>query len=289
MPCKGKTIVSYFTAIVVFVILLLVSYNVSVLPNYQHFESVRAQRVLGPRRNSKDVGVKPHRVLETPKLSPLDLIPKFHSFPKQAFLKPVHHSRNRPANNRGPLQPYEYLEEDEEATNNCRDDACLKGDDLQRFTNCVRHVRQMNATPVNGECTFLTEKGRDPVALVSFPGSGNTWVRGLLEEVTGVCTGAVYCDISLRGNGFTGENVRSGSVLAVKTHKTNPLWVGLKYPPPLKVNEGRFGSAIFVVRNPFKAMVAEWSRKVANDFHVRTIHLDTHVKTIGKEWFGKFH
>ncbi len=31
--------------------------------------------------------------------------------------------------------------------------------------------------------------GRSAVALVSYPGSGNTWLRGLLEQVTGICTG----------------------------------------------------------------------------------------------------
>ena len=34
---------------------------------------------------------------------------------------------------------------------------------------------------------------RAAVALVSFPGSGNTWVRGLLQQATGVCTGE-SCD-----------------------------------------------------------------------------------------------
>ena len=37
---------------------------------------------------------------------------------------------------------------------------------------------------INSFCT-----GRGPVGLVSFPGSGNTWVRGLLQQATGICTG----------------------------------------------------------------------------------------------------
>ena len=40
-----------------------------------------------------------------------------------------------------------------------------------------------------GECRFMNGTNRAPVALVSFPGSGNTWVRGLLEQATGICTG----------------------------------------------------------------------------------------------------
>ena len=38
--------------------------------------------------------------------------------------------------------------------------------------------------------------------------------------------GAVYCDVSIKGFGFNGELVKSGSVLAVKTHKPFPLWTG---------------------------------------------------------------
>ena len=52
---------------------------------------------------------------------------------------------------------------------------------------------------------------RKPVALISFPGSGNTWVRQPLEGASGICTGSVMCDMSLRYDGFIGENVNSGS------------------------------------------------------------------------------
>ena len=48
---------------------------------------------------------------------------------------------------------------------------------------------------------FLTEADESykrNVALASHPGSGNTWVRLILEEATGVFTGAVYNDSTLR-------------------------------------------------------------------------------------------
>ena len=41
----------------------------------------------------------------------------------------------------------------------------------------------------SGECRFMNGSGRSPVGLVSFPGSGNTWVRGLLQKATTICTG----------------------------------------------------------------------------------------------------
>ena len=54
-------------------------------------------------------------------------------------------------------------------------------------------------------------------ALASYPGSGNTWVRALLEGATGVLTGSVYVDPSLVNAGFLGEGATE-RVLAVKTH-----------------------------------------------------------------------
>lgn len=172
----------------------------------------------------------------------------------------------------------------------CRDSICsgyLSKEDLARFLSCEKSVRNASATPYSGDCRFVDGEGRHPVALASLPGSGNTWVRGLLETATGMCTGAVYCDISLRVTGFTGEFVRSGSTLVVKTHENVPIWVGSRFPRYLSENHGRYGSAIFIIRNPFRALIAEWNRKVANNFRSRTISLDSHVKIVGQEWFGE--
>ena len=47
----------------------------------------------------------------------------------------------------------------------------------------------VTAEDMDGSCRFINGSRRAAVALVSFPGSGNTWVRGLLEKATGVCTG----------------------------------------------------------------------------------------------------
>lgn len=56
------------------------------------------------------------------------------------------------------------------------------------YTKCQEKERKFGPV-VNGTCHFMNGQGRLPVALASFPGSGNTWTRGLLEKVTGVCTG----------------------------------------------------------------------------------------------------
>ena len=59
------------------------------------------------------------------------------------------------------------------------------------FKRCFeRSVRRSHQKPPPvGICHFMNGTNRAPVALASLPGSGNTWVRGLLEQATGICTG----------------------------------------------------------------------------------------------------
>ncbi|MEQ2169020.1 WSC domain-containing protein 2, partial [Goodea atripinnis] len=47
------------------------------------------------------------------------------------------------------------------------------------------------------ERMFLPHRSSSLVALSSFPGAGNTWVRHLIELVTGYYTGSFYFDGSL--------------------------------------------------------------------------------------------
>ena len=77
----------------------------------------------------------------------------------------------------------------------CRDVLCseyLSTTEKYEFDLCESKTRAVERTfgPIlNGTCHFMNGTGRSPVALLSYPGSGNTWVRGLLEKVTGICTG----------------------------------------------------------------------------------------------------
>ena len=48
--------------------------------------------------------------------------------------------------------------------------------------------------------------------------------------------GSVYCDVQLRIAGFNGEEVRSGSVLVVKTHKATFNWANVTVPKYTKVH-----------------------------------------------------
>ena len=161
----------------------------------------------------------------------------------------------------------------------CRDNICseyLSGDDSMKYHSCLSSIKTRRTKPNAGVCHFIDGSHRPAVALVSFPGSGNTWVRGILEMATGICTGAIYCDNDLRGHGFIGEHIQSGSVLVVKTHSSVATWLASH----LNKRAAYFGSAIFLVRNPLEAQLAEFNRRV----------MKSHVKSAGKEWFGKtFH
>ena len=161
-------------------------------------------------------------------------------------------------------------------SNECEDSVCsryLTAQERTDFASCSnRAAKQLNTTLETSTCRFMNGSGRKPVALASFPGSGNTWVRGLLQLATGMCTGSLYCDKSLRRGGFPGEGVRSGSVLVVKTHKWKPRNRRLKS----NLTE-HFSAAIFIVRNPFHALVSERHR-------MASLH---HTDLIGSEHFGE--
>lgn len=62
--------------------------------------------------------------------------------------------------------------------------------------------------------------GARPPLLWTFPGSGNTWVRLLLDFATGLYTGSVYSDLSLLPL-LPGEGACDARALAVKAHPTN--------------------------------------------------------------------
>lgn len=102
----------------------------------------------------------------------------------------------------------------------CSDQLCtsfLSERDLGNFTSCKRRTEAAYSKKIakakkaqassathlaarfshgvlqaSGECQFMNGSGRSPVGLVSFPGSGNTWVRGLLQKATGICTGETF-------------------------------------------------------------------------------------------------
>lgn len=120
------------------------------------------------------------------------------------------------------------------------------------------------------ELKYMQPPAEESVALASFPGSGNTWLRYLLQQATGVLTGSVYKDYGLMKNGFPAESVSNGSVLVVKTHEWGPI---ARRP---------FKKAVLLVRAPSAAIQAEFNRQSGG--HVGFASPDRYRRTKGKYW-----
>ncbi|KAJ8275895.1 hypothetical protein COCON_G00076470 [Conger conger] len=134
---------------------------------------------------------------------------------------------------------------------------CAHANATGPITSVDREYYQVYQTPVqDSRCTerkFLPEKSNTLVALTSFPGAGNTWVRHLIELATGFYTGSFYFDGTLYNKGFKGEKDywKSGRTICVKTHESGRHEIEM------------YDSAILLIRNPYRCLMAEFNRKCA--------------------------
>ena len=117
-------------------------------------------------------------------------------------------------------------------------------------------------------------------ALVSYPGSGNTWIRYLIEGATGVYTGSIFNDRSILRAGHYGEgrDYKDGSTILQKTHHRS-LYVDRYKEYGLQWREDHIqtfqGRAVLVIRNPYKAILSYW-----NFFNTKS-----HTSVIGENSF----
>jgi hypothetical protein len=97
------------------------------------------------------------------------------------------------------------------------------------------------------------------VALASYPRSGNTWVRYLLEAATGETCGSVHKDRIMP---------RGSDGIAIKTHKHD---------------SDQYARAIHLVRNPFDAIESHfhWKRDIGGDLERQW---DAHVNEAVGAW-----
>ena len=178
------------------------------------------------------------------------------------------------------------------APQNCKQKNCLENlseGDKRAVKSCENKTRKGYKGSINeGDCKFLPNNSRRAVALVSAPGAGNTWTRGLLERASGICTGYLYCDIAMRAHGYVGENVKTGRVLVVKTHSIVPRWEGEKNFYYLS-SEATYEAVVFILRNPVESAVAEWNRYSSMIVGQKNSSIAKHVHTytLPKESFGE--
>ncbi|KAK4322633.1 hypothetical protein Pmani_006610 [Petrolisthes manimaculis] len=96
-------------------------------------------------------------------------------------------------------------------------------------------------------------KGLPQVQLMSFPGSGNSWTRYLLEASTGIFTGSVFNDSLIYKNGMIGEQAKpdDGRTLVQKIHGRF-----------FKSSELPTVPAVLLIRNPAKAIISWFKLRV---------------------------
>lgn len=120
--------------------------------------------------------------------------------------------------------------------------------------NLPQHRDQHSTLKLDSSSTISDNKNefndsKKGIALASFPGSGNTWLRYLLQQATGIYTGSVYKDYGLLKSGFPAESIANTSVLIVKTHEFG------------SISWSHFKKAVLLVRDPAKAILAEFNRQ----------------------------
>lgn len=120
-----------------------------------------------------------------------------------------------------------------------------------------------------------TEK-RLPPMLYTFPGSGNTWGRLLIEFATGIYSGSVYNDRTLL-EALPGEFTCDWSVSVIKvhphTHNAAALLHGGFNSDNMKCKRGRvqkFQKAVLLIRDPYDSIWSEFQRRLTQS-HVAGI------------------
>jgi hypothetical protein len=110
--------------------------------------------------------------------------------------------------------------------------------------------------------TLMRMRGEKRVALASYPRSGNTWLRLLIEEATGQMSGTIY--------GGNEVIKRSSEGIVIKTHG----WDAYKYT-----------HAIHLLRNPFDVCVSyyEYSKDIYGE---KELDWQTFLQRTVSEWRG---
>ena len=76
--------------------------------------------------------------------------------------------------------------------------------------------------------------------------------------------------------------MKGSSVMVMKTHNRNPQFVGGHV---ISADRLPYGSAILLVRDPRRALIAEWNRERSKRQVSETV--SNHFTYVGPEYFGK--
>ncbi len=126
---------------------------------------------------------------------------------------------------------------------------------LEKLENLARRsIKNSTMKIALGKFAYLFLPKHNRVALASFPRSGNTWLRVLLESATGQLTGSIYKN--------DGIHSRKSEGLVVKTHSKDSF---------------RYAKAIVMIRNPFDSLESYFAFK-QNYFKMKDLKWQDHLE-----------
>ncbi|CAH1783974.1 unnamed protein product [Owenia fusiformis] len=109
---------------------------------------------------------------------------------------------------------------------------------------------------IKEECQSLHYHNGKPgalalTALASFPGSGSSWFRHLIHQLTGIYTGSVNnTKEGHTSDEFQADGVTNNSVIAIETNEKS-----------FNVGTVKFERTILLVRDPFVSILADFNRR----------------------------
>lgn len=143
--------------------------------------------------------------------------------------------------------------------------------------------------------TYLNHKS--PPYIISYGGSGNTFLRLYIEYLTGFYTGSVYPSSGFLKDyhGFEGEGNVGSEVIAIKIHPINidlnkfeqllngtPINIEKKILNTIPLEKNETAKVIYLIRNPWKATFALYNFKYFWHSKKRKEKISPHTSTILK-------
>jgi hypothetical protein len=148
----------------------------------------------------------------------------------------------------------------------------------------------LRCSQVFGYRSFTMEPRNTPL-LLSFAGSGNTWVRMLIEFATSIYTGSTDTSDRVLKEEFVGENFCSPKTSVIKAHPPQ-LLLDQQSNKAVLVDElhkrkcdshgmSGFNRYVFLVRDPYLAIFAEVNREITSS-HIGAPTVDTFLQ---RDWY----
>ena len=112
------------------------------------------------------------------------------------------------------------------------------------------------AEPLPALANLPAQPGAAVVYLLTFPGSGNTWVRHLIQEGTRVYAGSQYHAHQLEENGFPSDALGAGAYARLSVVKSH----GAFFEKEALYGATHGHARVVVLRHPCAALVSEFRR-----------------------------